>query len=725
MVTLWRLLFILVSIPIAWHYGPALLRSLVWLFPAFAGAGAWLVPDFTGRDALFYAQFALSLVIVWLLVVWAVMLLGFMLPQAARFSNTKPLRRVQGAAFEVVFLVLLMLVPTFAAMATGIGQGEARQRYEAFHAEPLPVGKPEPKLDPLVLDEFGKIDPLAPTQRSYDGVPPQTGPPDIAPRQRTYDGEPTESAAPEIGSPMHASPLQWTYFTMLANWWWMLPLALVADVTAGKRLKFAVSRVYTRILRFVESGRFGFGGSARFAALVEEWPLRWRMASSSKTTELFMGRSLYNGFLHVSLKDDRHMLTIAGSRTGKGSTAIIPNLLTWEGSCVVIDPKGTNAAVTAGRRRAMGHDVFVVDPFNAVTGHLGMPASDGFNPLDAIDLTAANVREQLGVLAEALVVRETDSKQRHWDDGAKTIIRGLLTHLMTAPEFKGRTSLPTLREMLTLLGDEQLKLWADMARNKAAGGGARDAGARIINGIDTDEIRNILSNAHKHTEWLSSEAMKDVLSRSTFNFRQLREKPTTIYLVLPFEVIEDHKRFLRLFINLAIMQMSRGGKSKIPVLMLLDEFLTLGHMSEVEKAFVFMAGYNLVVWPFAQDYGQLQELYGGAVSSFITNSRAVQVFGVSDPKTTEFVSGQIGRRSMKYVWGLDMMRSEPFRQPDEIAKEVSRDNGLQYILRAGKAPLILERVPYFEDQSMPKGTPDGVKKAYPFSGLYAPDPDHV
>ena len=195
--------------------------------------------------------------------------------------------------------------------------------------------------------------------------------------------------------------------------------------------------------------------------------------------------------------------------------------------------------------------------------------------------------------------------------------------------------------------------------------------------------------------------------------------------VLPFEVIEDHKRFLRLFINLAIMQMSRGGKSKIPVLMLLDEFLTLGHMSEVEKAFVFMAGYNLVVWPFAQDYGQLQELYGGAVSSFITNSRAVQVFGVSDPKTTEFVSGQIGRRSMKYVWGLDMMRSEPFRQPDEIAKEVSRDNGLQYILRAGKAPLILERVPYFEDQSMPKGTPDGVKKAYPFAGLYAPDPDHV
>jgi len=35
---------------------------------------------------------------------------------------------------------------------------------------------------------------------------------------------------------------------------------------------------------------------------------------------------------------DRHLLTIAPTRSGKGVAAIVPNLLTYEGSAIVIDP---------------------------------------------------------------------------------------------------------------------------------------------------------------------------------------------------------------------------------------------------------------------------------------------------------------------------------------------------------------------------------------------------
>ena len=52
----------------------------------------------------------------------------------------------------------------------------------------------------------------------------------------------------------------------------------------------------------------------------------------------------------IGWNDDRHLLTIAGSRAGKGVSLIIPNLLFYEGSALVIDPKGENARVTAGRR---------------------------------------------------------------------------------------------------------------------------------------------------------------------------------------------------------------------------------------------------------------------------------------------------------------------------------------------------------------------------------------
>ena len=52
----------------------------------------------------------------------------------------------------------------------------------------------------------------------------------------------------------------------------------------------------------------------------------------------------------LGYEDDRHVLLVSGSRSGKGAGIIIPNLCRWPGSCVVIDPKGENATVTAERR---------------------------------------------------------------------------------------------------------------------------------------------------------------------------------------------------------------------------------------------------------------------------------------------------------------------------------------------------------------------------------------
>lgn len=52
----------------------------------------------------------------------------------------------------------------------------------------------------------------------------------------------------------------------------------------------------------------------------------------------------------IGLNDDRHVMTIAGSRAGKGVSLIVPNLIFYEGSALAVDPKGENATITAGRR---------------------------------------------------------------------------------------------------------------------------------------------------------------------------------------------------------------------------------------------------------------------------------------------------------------------------------------------------------------------------------------
>ena len=111
----------------------------------------------------------------------------------------------------------------------------------------------------------------------------------------------------------------------------------------------------------------------------------------------------------IGWNDDRHVLTIAGSRAGKGVSLIMPNLLFYEGSALVIDPKGENAAITAGRRgkgtktaAGLGQDVYVLDPFG-VSGPRTRRAPVSFNPMAELDLDDDDVIEDAGMFAEALI----------------------------------------------------------------------------------------------------------------------------------------------------------------------------------------------------------------------------------------------------------------------------------------------------------------------------------
>jgi type IV secretory pathway TraG/TraD family ATPase VirD4 len=88
----------------------------------------------------------------------------------------------------------------------------------------------------------------------------------------------------------------------------------------------------------------------------------------------------YETDIRLHYTGDRHLLTIAPTRSGKGTSAIVPNLLTYQESALVIDPKGENARMTAARRGdghsaagipGMGQKVHVVDPW-AITWPAGL-----------------------------------------------------------------------------------------------------------------------------------------------------------------------------------------------------------------------------------------------------------------------------------------------------------------------------------------------------------------
>src|SRR3546814_18828091 len=67
-----------------------------------------------------------------------------------------------------------------------------------------------------------------------------------------------------------------------------------------------------------------------------------------------------NGFLMVGKLE--HVLLEAPTGSGKGVGIVIPNLLQWPDSVVVLDIKRENYEITAGFRRQGGQKVLLFNP---------------------------------------------------------------------------------------------------------------------------------------------------------------------------------------------------------------------------------------------------------------------------------------------------------------------------------------------------------------------------
>ena len=141
---------------------------------------------------------------------------------------------------------------------------------------------------------------------------------------------------------------------------------------------------------------------------------------------------------------------------GKGIGAVIPNLLSYPGSVLVLDIKGENHAVTSRYRSvALGQSVYRLDPFN-VMGE----GSHSINWLDFLNHRCPSVVSRASALADLLVVHESAGSP-HWNEAAQDLIKGLILYVCTLPPQDRNIS--TLRRILTTSEHELLSILKDMS----------------------------------------------------------------------------------------------------------------------------------------------------------------------------------------------------------------------------------------------------------------------
>jgi type IV secretion system protein VirD4 len=442
-------------------------------------------------------------------------------------------------------------------------------------------------------------------------------------------------------------------------------------------------------------------GTARWATRRD-----FRNAKLLHPDGLVLGRALrpfYQGPL-LRVKTDRHLLTLAATRSGKTVGTAIPNVLTFPGSVLVIDTKGEIAEATLEARRAMGHWVHVLDPW----GITGIPGG-GFNPFDLIDITHLDLADDAMMIADLLVAEDSQghSDSVFWDNETRALLAGFILLIKTTapPE---RQNCAYLRHLLTLPADQFATLLTTMSQSSAAHGLVARAANRLLQKPDRERA-SIISSAQSHTHFLDSVRLAAAMSASSLSLSDLRRRPTTIYLVLPSERLATYGRWLRLIVGCALAEMTRKPpNAAVPVLFLLDEFAALGRLEAIETAIGLMAGFGVQIWPIVQDLAQLKALYGDRWTSFIANAGVIQAFGINDSFTSETIANLLGSRTA-WVQANGNSHGEsgesqsanisavsrPLLFPAELMRLPPHE---QVLLIQGQAPIRARRIRWYADR---------------------------
>lgn len=402
-----------------------------------------------------------------------------------------------------------------------------------------------------------------------------------------------------------------------------------------------------------------------------------------------------------------HVLLAAPTRSGKGVGLVIPNLLAWRGSAVVLDVKRENWAASAGFRAACGQSVWLFDPLD--------PAGESacFNPLAHIARDdPLEVIDELQKLA-SMLFPAPEAADPFWAEAARTGFIGVGALVADTP-VQPFTIGEIYRELTR--GDPRERLPDILKARATAGRPVSDACASAIHDLCAASDNTFASIRQTVTSrlglWLNPRVCA-ATARSDFDFGELRDYPTTIYLAASPENLPRLAPLYSLLFQQLIDATTRRGLADpardLPVLVLLDEFARLGPSKILAQAFSYAAGYGLRLMPVLQSLSQLRGLYGPEVAAEIIANCGVEV--VFAPKTVaeaEALSQRLG-----YYGAPSKSRSRPagFARGHRSLNESLQRRALMLpqellalppdeliVLRAGAPPVRGRKIVYWRER---------------------------
>ena len=339
----------------------------------------------------------------------------------------------------------------------------------------------------------------------------------------------------------------------------------------------------------------------------------------------------YKGQL-VRLSGQQFVILAAPTRSGKGVGVVIPNLLEYGESMVVLDIKQENFDLTSGWRASQGQEIYLFNPFAEDR------RTHRWNPLTYVSSDPAFRVSDLMSIA-AMLYPDGSDDQKFWVSQARNAFMAFTLYLFEKWEYDEQRQIPlSLRSKPTLGqvyrlssgdGSDLKKLYQQLSQQSFLSGNARSAFANMLSQAD-ETFASILGTFKEPLNAWINPVLDAATSEDDFLLTDVRKKRMTIYIgIQPNKLAEA-----RLIVNLFFSQLINQNTKELPqnnkalkhqCLLLMDEFTSIGKVEIIATAVSYMAGYNVRLLPIIQSMAQLDATYGKDVSRTLITNHALQI----------------------------------------------------------------------------------------------------
>jgi type IV secretion system protein VirD4 len=433
---------------------------------------------------------------------------------------------------------------------------------------------------------------------------------------------------------------------------------LVGSIVASG---FALLVVLPGTLFAAARPRRALHGDARFANAGE---ITRAGLLGGKTTEprILIGR--YRGQF-LALPGQLSVMLSAPTRSGKGVSVVIPNLLNWPDSVVVLDIKGENYDITAGFRAEHGQTVFAFSPFDEAA------RSHRWNPLSTVRVSPLHRVGDLLAIAQVFFPSDGNgtSSEVFFNDQARNLFLGLGLVLLETPALP-RTIGELLRQSSGKghpLKDHLTGLIADRAAagptaTSTTSSSPADPASALAPLTEecVDALQRLLSNSENTLSsvvatfnaplTIFADAIVDAAtSADDFRLEDVRRQRMSIYVRIPPNRLASARPLLNLFFSQLVSLNTRHLPEQDPTLQLQcllvnDEFAAMGRVGVITTAAAFLAGYNLRLLTVVQAMSQLDAVYGDKdARTFATNHGLQILFAPREQRDADEYSAMLGQ----------------------------------------------------------------------------------